>query len=1053
MQTRRDHLQAYQFAMGRLSTALLTGDPGRGDRPGRRAALGTVLGTGAVLLLCAGFGVYGLISPPVSDSWRTTGTIVMERQTGTRYLFLDGTLRPVRNYASALLILGKGATLREVSAKDLGRTPHGAPVGIAGAPDALPAADALTGAVWTRCLAPTGVGATGAGSGAERVDFAPAAGSTPLPADRQLLLTGPDGSRSLLWRGVLHPVPDPAALIALGLDGDRPHAAPKEWLAALPVGAPLTAAPIIGSGNPAAAVAGRATVVGQTFRTSAAGTGRAYVMTSTGVAPIGPTEAALLAARPGALSTRQVTAADMAAAPVSATAPGADLPEVLDAPKAPPAPRSLPAPAGPRGADQHGGGRGPGRRRLPTSAASARRRGGGGGPGAAGPAAGQSADLPDQRPGRGLPARRRPGPSHPRPRRRRARAAARLAARRPAAGAGALHRRGPTHRPGRVNPMASMRAGTAAPRTRTLLPLRLRQAGDAMLVHPKGGADPQALAFAQRLASDTQHTLVVVDLPFGALEPHWQQLARLLDGLPGTSLRLVFGRATPQESRHVGRLLAERLRRTVLAPDGELLPTAHGGLFIPADYGAGWLRMRPGRPLERDSLRFPKPMWEFSTSDQPWESSPYGVVEAVPSGVWVRSARPSPPLAGWRRLVDRVPSHPQLMNVVLGSPGGPAVPLDDIVRVWDTVMHSVRSWVRFIHFGPVALPEGGVSVGQELADAIGRQVVLYAGMPTIESGDGSVGSGRVRIMGLRGDGSPGWSPFAAELVYSPRGADGEAPPPSLAGLRHPVTEVRQLGPGVYQYAADAVLEVISSGLWIRPVVDPSGADEVRRLPCAPGHPVILYDRSTPATAERMRALAQDMLWRLDPESREAFRVAPADAPGLTAVADDHAWTVPPTADDWRAVAAARAAERRPMHLAPWISRAEAGAPAIAPSAPAAEEARGDTLDPPSPERPRMWSGAATAPTQPPSRSAPAPSPKPPPAARPAWTPSTPRVLPRCHQPLWRPAPPRRWWPPRPDPTIPPPPDPARPRSPRGRTATTTYANLGRTARRHRYNCR
>ncbi|MFC1408814.1 type VII secretion protein EccB [Streptacidiphilus sp. N1-12] len=331
MQTRRDHLQAYQFAMGRLSTALLTGDPGRGDRPGRRAALGTVLGTGAVVLLCAGFGVYGLISPPVTDSWRTPGTIVMEKQTGTRYLFLGGTLRPVRNYASALLILGKGATLREVSAKDLGRTPHGAPVGITGAPDALPAA--LGGAVWTRCLAPTGVGATGVGSGAERVDFAPTAGSTPLPADQQVLLTGPEGSRSLLWRGVLHPVPEAAALIALGLDGDRPHAAPADWLADLPVGTPLTAAPITGSGHPAAAVAGRATVVGQTFRTSAAGTDHEYVMTSTGVAPIGPTEAALLAARPGALSTRQVTAADMAAAPVSAAVPGADLPEVLNAPE------------------------------------------------------------------------------------------------------------------------------------------------------------------------------------------------------------------------------------------------------------------------------------------------------------------------------------------------------------------------------------------------------------------------------------------------------------------------------------------------------------------------------------------------------------------------------------------------------------------------------------------------------------------------------------------------------------------------------------------------
>ncbi|MCX4744011.1 hypothetical protein OG455_00530 [Kitasatospora sp. NBC_01287] len=512
--------------------------------------------------------------------------------------------------------------------------------------------------------------------------------------------------------------------------------------------------------------------------------------------------------------------------------------------------------------------------------------------------------------------------------------------------------------------MSPTRSGPAAPRTRTPQPLQLRlqQAGDAMLIHPKGGADRQALGFALWLAPDTQHTVVVVDLPFGALEPHWQQLARLLDRLPGKGLRLVFGRATPEESRTVGQLLAERLRRTVLVPDGELLPTSQGGLFIPADYGAGWLRIRPGRPVERDSLRFPKPMWDFSTSDQPWECGPYGVVEAVPSGVWVRSARPSPPLAGWRRLVDRVPSHPQLMNIVLGSPGGPAVPLDDVVRVWDTVMQSVRAWVRFIHFGPVALPAGGVSVGQELADAIGHQVVLYAGMPTVESGDGSVGDGPARIMGLRGDGSPGWAPFAAELVYSPRGDADQAPPPALVGIRQPVTGVHQLGPGLYQYATDAVLEVISCGLWIRSAEDPDGADDVRRLPCAPGHPVILYDNSTPAGTARMRALAQDMLWRLDPESREAFRVAPADAPGLTAAADHHAWTVPPTAEDWRAVAAARAAERRPLHEAPWSPRGRSGAaaPSVPAPAPAGDVALGNALEAPSPAGPRtMPTGGPT----------------------------------------------------------------------------------------------
>ncbi|QMU77124.1 hypothetical protein GXW83_16810 [Streptacidiphilus sp. PB12-B1b] len=463
-----------------------------------------------------------------------------------------------------------------------------------------------------------------------------------------------------------------------------------------------------------------------------------------------------------------------------------------------------------------------------------------------------------------------------------------------------------------------MRTGLKTDRAAGLA-LRMQPAGHALLIHPRSGADPQAIAFASGLAPDPQHTLVVVDLPFGGLEEGWERVARLLEGRPATSLRLVFGRATPADARTAGQRIAERLGRTVLVPDGEILPTAGGGLFIPADHGSGWLRLRPGRPAERDSHRFPKPLWEFSTLDRPWETSPYGVVEAVPSGVWVRSTRPNPPSAGWRRLVDHLPSDPHIMNVVLGSPGGPAVPLADIVRFWGTVLHSIRSWVRFVHYGPVSLPEGSVSLGQELADAFKQRVVLYAGMPTTEG----VPGGPARMRGLRADGSPGWVPFAAELVYSPRDGDVQAPPPALVGLRVPVTEVPEITAGVYQYAADAVLEIVQAGLWLRPTEEPPSGDDVRRLQGGPGQPVILYDRSTPQTAERMRTLAQDMLWHLDPESREAFRIAPADDPGLTtATSDEDAWRLPPaalTAERWRVVTAARAAQGRPAREAPWTA--------------------------------------------------------------------------------------------------------------------------------------
>ncbi|MEV6024714.1 hypothetical protein [Streptomyces sp. NPDC052036] len=450
--------------------------------------------------------------------------------------------------------------------------------------------------------------------------------------------------------------------------------------------------------------------------------------------------------------------------------------------------------------------------------------------------------------------------------------------------------------------------------------LQCRAVGHALLIHPKGEPDPQAAAFAAGLAPDPQHTVAVVDLPFGALEDSADAVARLL-AHRGHSLRLVFGRATPQESQRAAQRIADRLDRLVLAPDGEVLPTDGGGLFIPSEHGAGWLRFRPGRAAERDSRRFPKPRWEFSAFDRPWATSGHGLVEPVPSGVWVRSPHlPDSPESG-QRLVDRLPSHPEILTVVLGSPGGPPVTLSDVARLWDTVLPSVRSWVRFLHLGPVALPEGADALGQELADTLGQQVVLYTGVPV----KARVGLDSPEVASLRPDGTLGHRPFVSELMYFPRTGDIPAPP-ALFGLRRPLVEVPEISAGVYEYAHDAVLEVVQSGLWMRPPVEPAGSDAVRRIPAAPGYAAILYDRSTPGAEERMRALAEDMLWKLDPDRREGFTVVPADEPGVAAGVPDDAylWSPQdPAAYGPQTVAAPLTRQRRPADVAPWAPAAVA----------------------------------------------------------------------------------------------------------------------------------
>ncbi|MBT0772848.1 type VII secretion protein EccB [Kineosporia sp. J2-2] len=61
MQTQRDHVQAYAFQVGRLSSALLTGEASFLEPPARRAKLGTAVGVGLTVLILVGFFLFGLI--------------------------------------------------------------------------------------------------------------------------------------------------------------------------------------------------------------------------------------------------------------------------------------------------------------------------------------------------------------------------------------------------------------------------------------------------------------------------------------------------------------------------------------------------------------------------------------------------------------------------------------------------------------------------------------------------------------------------------------------------------------------------------------------------------------------------------------------------------------------------------------------------------------------------------------------------------------------------------------------------------------------------------
>lgn len=61
MQTQKDHVEAYSFMMGRMTSALVVGDASNLEVSARRAWNGLVIGAVLAALIVTGFFLYGLI--------------------------------------------------------------------------------------------------------------------------------------------------------------------------------------------------------------------------------------------------------------------------------------------------------------------------------------------------------------------------------------------------------------------------------------------------------------------------------------------------------------------------------------------------------------------------------------------------------------------------------------------------------------------------------------------------------------------------------------------------------------------------------------------------------------------------------------------------------------------------------------------------------------------------------------------------------------------------------------------------------------------------------
>jgi type VII secretion protein EccB len=328
MRSRRDQVQAYGYVVGRLSSALVHGEPDAVQTPMRRTTTGTVGGVMLGALGVVAFLIWGLISPvSKAAAAPTAGDLIVVSQTGASYIYTGGKLQPVLNWASARLLLNGSPQVQDETAAALASIPQGPPLGIVGAPDALPSRSAVNQGDWLVCAQSSGgkpgaavsIGAHAAASG---------------QSDRAILVAV-GGTRYLIWQGQRMRLDAPWIAQALGLGQAPVTQVSSAWLNAVPAGPALRPFSLPGTGSQGPVLGGQRTRVGEVLSANNVGSSDVlYLVESGGVAEIPATQAALDLASGGTA----------AAYPGTVAAPVAVSPAAI--PNAPVAHQPLPDGAG-----------------------------------------------------------------------------------------------------------------------------------------------------------------------------------------------------------------------------------------------------------------------------------------------------------------------------------------------------------------------------------------------------------------------------------------------------------------------------------------------------------------------------------------------------------------------------------------------------------------------------------------------------------------------------------------------------------------------------------
>ncbi|WP_026414760.1 type VII secretion protein EccB [Actinomadura oligospora] len=295
MQNRRDLYQAHKLMTQRVGLALLQGEPDIAESPMRRHAVGAFAGVMVALVVAAVFGIWGVLAPGGAKGLDQPGKLIIEKETGTKYIYDANTHKmfPVANYASAMLALNEDKVdRRTVSRKSLAHFERGPMIGIVGAPDSLPDTKQLIRGPWSVCVREA------AGANGVRRQFTALAAGRDVGGrsltDNEAVVVKSGGQAWVIWKDHRMQLTVPPGQVTAITGGPDAVEVPPAWLNSMPASGNFGAPDVPGRGAAHAGPGGRPARVGQIFKADTGDRPLWYVMMGDGLAQISDTQAQLL---------------------------------------------------------------------------------------------------------------------------------------------------------------------------------------------------------------------------------------------------------------------------------------------------------------------------------------------------------------------------------------------------------------------------------------------------------------------------------------------------------------------------------------------------------------------------------------------------------------------------------------------------------------------------------------------------------------------------------------------------------------------------------------